>query len=73
MKEPLQQRMTERQTYESIVELVVDLVYKEFPSDGEARLRVYDLIADNFRGMVRALRIPENPMLLEEIENGGKI
>lgn len=73
MPEPLQQRAAERQLYEEIVNIIVDLVYKEFPKDGEARLRVYDLIADNFNGMVRALRVPDRPMLLETIENGDKI
>lgn len=70
MIEPLQQRATERQIYEAVVELIVDSVYKEFPHDGEARLRIYDLISDNFRGMVRSLRIPETKGLLKEIEYG---
>lgn len=72
MTEPLQQRATERQTYEAVVNLIVDAVNKEFPVDVEARLRIYDLVADNFRGMVKALRVPERPMLLEEIENGQR-
>lgn len=70
MIEPLEQRVIERKIYEEIVEMVVDFVYKEFPQDGEARLRIYDLIANNFSGMVRSLRIPDHPMLLEEIEHG---
>lgn len=70
MIEPLQQRVNERKMYETVVNLIVDTVNEEFPKDGEARLRIYDLIAENFSGMVKVLRIPEHPMLLEEIEHG---
>lgn len=70
MTEPLLQRVTERHIYEAVVELIVDSVSKEFPRDVEARLRIYELIAENFSGMVRSLRIPNHPLLLEEIENG---
>ena len=73
MTEPLEQRVIERKIYEEVVNLIVDSVYKEFPHDVEARLRIYDLIADNFSGMVRSLRVPDRPMLLEEIENGDKL
>lgn len=70
MIEPLQQRMTERQIYETVVNLIVDTVNLEFPKDVEARLRVYDLVAENFRGMVKVLRVPEQHLMLEEIEHG---
>lgn len=68
MIDPLEQRTSEKETYEVVVNVIVDLVNKEFPNDGEARLRIYELIAGNFDGLVRALRAPEHPMILEEIE-----
>jgi hypothetical protein len=56
MTEPLQQRASERTVYETVVNMIVDAVNKEFPVEEESRLRIYKLVADNFDGMVRALR-----------------
>lgn len=65
MTEPLQQRAVERQLYETIVNIIVDLVAKEFTNDGDARLRIYELIADNFHGLVRSFRKPERATSIE--------
>ena len=58
MSDPLSQRVVERKVYEEVVNIIVDLVYKEFGEDQAARLRVYTLIADNFRGMVKVMKPP---------------
>lgn len=57
VSDPLNERRNERKVYEEIVNVIVDMVYKEF-SDEAARLRIYTLISDNFRGMVAALKPP---------------
>lgn len=69
-EEPFQQRMNERKIYEAIVDMIVDAVNAEYKGDVEARLRIYNLVADNFHGMVRALKPPVSATMLEEIENG---
>lgn len=56
MIDPLDQRRNERKVYEEIVNIIVDMASKEFGNDEQARLRVYTLIADNFKGMVKVLR-----------------
>lgn len=53
--ETLQQRINERKVYEELVSIIVDRVYKEFPQDEPARLRIYTSVAENFAGMVRIL------------------
>jgi hypothetical protein len=68
--DPLEQRAGERKIYEEVVEIIVDLVCKEFPKEEAARLRIYTLIADNFHGMVKVLSETGSTMVLEEIENG---
>lgn len=54
----LSQRANERKIYEEVVNTIVDMVSKEFSNDEQARLRIYSLIADNFKGMVRVLKTP---------------
>ncbi len=56
--DPIQQRINERKIYEEIVTIIVDYVYQEFGNDEAARLRVYEKVAENFDGMVKALRPP---------------
>jgi hypothetical protein len=56
MPDPLSQRATERKIYEEVVNLIVDYVSSEFADDQAARLRVYMLIADNFKGMVKSFK-----------------
>lgn len=63
MPDPLDQRRNERKIYEEIVNIIVDYVYKEFNEDVQARLRIYTLIAENFKGMVEALKPPTNRKL----------
>lgn len=70
--DPLQQRVNEKKIYEEVVNIIVDYVAHEFGDDEEARLRVYAKIAENFEGMVRALKPPEssNPPRTGIIEYG---
>lgn len=71
MIDPLDQRRNERKVYEEIVNIIVDLVANEFGNDEQARLRVYTLIADNFRGMVKVLRpVTSKKSSLMNIEYG---
>ena len=72
MAEPLQQRVIERKVYEEVVNIIVDYVNKEFHNDEQARLRIYNLIADNFHGMVRALAPPKpkKQTLIKTLEYG---
>lgn len=72
MMDPLQARGEERQVYENIVDLIVDFANKEFPTSLDSRLRVYELIAENFRGLVMALRVSP-PETLDIIERGDRI
>lgn len=65
-QDSLQQRVNERKIYESLVDTIVDTVYKEYDKDQEARLRIYEMIAENFQGMVNALRYPSKG-IIEEI------
>lgn len=69
-EEPFQQRMTERKVYEEIVNVIVNMAASEFGSDEAARLRIYDLVAENFAGMARVLRKPGSATMIEVIENG---
>lgn len=70
MTEPLQQRVNERKIYEEIVNLIVDYVNHEFSDNEAARLRIYNLIAENFDGMVRVLRYPTESTAMNIIESG---
>lgn len=70
MDEPFQQRMTERKVYEEIVNVIVNMAVAEFSQDEAARLRIYELVADNFAGMARVLKKPESATMLSEIEHG---
>lgn len=68
--DPLQQRANERKIFEAIVEVVVDMVYSEFGKELPARLRIYDLIAENFQAMAASFRTLPPETMLQEIENG---
>jgi hypothetical protein len=67
MADILNQRAIERKVYEEVVNIIVDYVSNEFSSDEQARLRIYALIADNFKGMVKVLKPPPShkPLLIE--------
>ena len=67
-REPLQQRADERIVYEKLVEMSVDVVNSEFKTDEDARMRVYGLVADNFKAMVRVLSEQSAP-----IKKGGQM
>lgn len=66
--DPLNQRVIERKVYEEVVEIIVDMVYKEFGNDEAARLRIYTLISDNFRGMVKCLKPQTNTSNITNLE-----
>ena len=73
----LTNRIKEKKLIETVAEKIIDWVFSEFPDDGEARLRVYDAVADSLQGVVRVLK-PFNsgtivPIIEEqkENENGG--
>lgn len=63
--DPLEQRVNEKKIYEEVVNIIVNYVAHEFGDDEEARLRVYAKIAENFDGMVRALKPPEASKVLK--------
>lgn len=56
MIDPIQQRVDERKIFEGIIEMIVDVAAKEFGTDGEARLRIYEGVANSLFGMVASLR-----------------
>lgn len=74
MTDPLQQRVNEKKVYEELVNIIVDYVYNEFGNDEPARLRIYEKIADNFSGMVRAFTAPstKEPSLIDIINHGDE-
>lgn len=58
MADALQQRVEEKKIYEELVNTIVNTASLHYPEDGEARLRIYEKVAENFAGMVRSLRKP---------------
>lgn len=67
MSDPLTNRANERKIYEEVVNLIIDYVSKEFNNDGQARLRIYSLIAQNFEGMVQSFTAPNKNL---EVQHG---
>lgn len=68
-QEPFQQRMSERQVIETQIDRLITEVNQEFPDNGDARLRIYQVIGENLIGMVDALRgVPES--IIEKVEQG---
>lgn len=53
-------------TYNAIVEHIVDSVWKKCPDNLEARLYLYDRIADSFAAMARVLRSSKNDKSIVE-------
>lgn len=43
--------------YNEVVNVIVDMVNKEYPANGDARMRCYARIADSFDGLVRSMTV----------------
>ena len=70
MAETFTQKASERLVYEEIVNVVVNMASESYKDDGEARLRIYSMVAENFAGMVKSLRKPKSTVLFEEHKKG---
>lgn len=56
----------ENNFYNTVVDMIVDEVNKEYPNDGDARMRCYARISDSFDGLVRAMGSTQPHAALEE-------
>lgn len=45
--------------YSTVVDRIVDMVWKRFPEDEKARLATYDRLAESFAGLVKVFSGPE--------------
>ena len=55
--------------YNTVVDRIVDMVWKRFPDDDKARLAVYDRVAESFAGLVRAFNSPDDRFELPKEES----
>ena len=46
--------------YNTVVDRIVDMVWKRFPEDEKARMYTYDRLAESFAGLVKSFTRPNS-------------
>lgn len=54
--------------YNTVVDRIVDMVWKRFPEDEKSRMYTYDRLAESFAGLVRAFTGPNEKFNLPKEE-----
>jgi hypothetical protein len=54
--------------YNTVVDRIVDMVWKRFPDDEKSRMHTYDRISESFAGLVKAFNRPNSQFELPKEE-----